>query len=55
VGGDTGEVVWDVPVLYPVTSESGAPQKGRDMQALPAEETATWTSFMRSEKGGAPL
>lgn len=46
VDRDTGEVVWDVPVLDPATSESDAPQKVRDMQTLPREETAKWTSFM---------
>jgi glucose dehydrogenase len=46
VDRDNGEVVWDVPVLDPATSESDAPQKVRDMQTLSEEETSTWTSFM---------
>ncbi len=46
VDRDTGEVVWDVPVLDPATGERDAPQKVRDMHALPEAETAGWTSFM---------
>jgi glucose dehydrogenase len=46
VDRDTGEVVWDVPVLDPATGESDAPKQVRDMHTLPKEQTANWTSFM---------
>ena len=46
VARDTGEVVWDVPVLDPATGERDAPMQVRDMHTLPREQTANWTSFM---------
>jgi glucose dehydrogenase len=52
VDRNTGEVVWDVPVLDPATGESDASQKVRDMHTLPKEETAKWTSFMGNGRNG---
>ena len=43
---DSGDVVWDVPVLDPATGEADAPQRVRDMHTLPGNEVAQWTSFM---------
>lgn len=46
VDRDTGELVWDVPVLDPATGAPDAPQQVRNMHTISKQEIAKWTRFM---------
>lgn len=45
VDRNNGKLAWDVPVLDPADGAADAPQRVRDMDKLPKEETSKWTRF----------
>jgi glucose dehydrogenase len=41
-----GHLIWDMPIVDPASGAADAPQQVRNMDRLPAQETARWTRYM---------